>query len=117
MEVHWLEKQERHPRYLELMRNLLQVFVLVDSHACNVFGVWTIDKTGFGMPRIVELIFVRKDYGPARILFIETEWTSGLCVCLMNLGLKPSDYRLLRHEKEFGSLPGRSFFGVYPCWK
>jgi hypothetical protein len=25
----------------------------------------------------------------------------------MNLGLKPSDYRLLRHEKEFGSLLGR----------
>ena len=65
MEAHWLEKQERHPRYLELMRNLLQVFVLVHSHACNVFGVWTIDKTGFGMPRIVELTFVRKDYALA----------------------------------------------------
>eukprot|EP00435_Cladocopium_sp_Y103_P011628 s826_g3.t1 len=65
MEAHWLEKQERHPRYLETMRTLLQVFVLVHSHACNVFGVWTINGTNFGLPRIVELTFVRKDYALA----------------------------------------------------
>ena len=57
--------KERHPMYLQTMEHILEAFDLVHSHACNVFGVWTVNGTGLGMPRIVELLFVRKDYTAA----------------------------------------------------
>ncbi|CAE7207054.1 unnamed protein product [Symbiodinium natans] len=65
MEAHWLEKQERHATYAKTFNHILEAFDLVHSHACNVFGVWTVNGTGLGMPRIVELLFVRKDYAAA----------------------------------------------------
>ena len=77
MEAHWLEKQERHWQFLKTMENLLEVFVLVHSHACNVFGVWTVNGTASGMPRIVELTFLRKDYA-ARIPCVNSIYRDGM---------------------------------------
>merc|ERR1712061_792203 len=61
IEFHRLERQSRHELYLRSMRSLLKYFRLVHTHACNCAGVWKVEHTNYGMPRITEATFVRKD--------------------------------------------------------
>jgi hypothetical protein len=60
-ELHWLDNQANHSKYLPVMQKLLTHHRLVHTHGCNCFGLMQVDGTEYRMPKIVEFMAIRKD--------------------------------------------------------
>jgi len=60
-EMHWLEKEADHEKYLRVMTKLTQDFAIVHTHGCNCYGQVHLTGTDFKIPKIVETTFVRKN--------------------------------------------------------
>jgi len=60
-ELHWLEREAEHEKYLSVMTTLTQRFEIVHTHGCNCIGQVHLSPGGYNIPKVVEVTFMRKD--------------------------------------------------------